>query len=137
MFQTEEMETSQGKGTTLGEKNPTKQPSPVRIETVREIVVPLKKKKSQIKKLGKEQKKLQNLMKQLKQKITALKRWKISRRTLKIVNAAIQTELHDTRAMKTQTKPILIQNNKEQHAMQTSHIPFHDKGTQTMGNSVL
>jgi len=68
-------------------------------------------------------------VKQLRQKIRALKRGKISRRTPKIVNVAVQTEIHDTRATKTQTEPILIQNDKEQHAVQTSHIPFHDKGT--------
>lgn len=52
MLQTEDMETNQGKGTTLEEKNPMEQPSPERIETVREIVVLReKKKKSQIKKL--------------------------------------------------------------------------------------
>jgi len=41
------------------------------------------------------------------------KKGEISRRTQKTVNASIQTEFHDTRATKTQTKPILIPNNKE------------------------
>ena len=51
MGQTEEMETSQGKDTALGEQNPIEQLSSVRAEATNEIVVPTKKKKSEIKSL--------------------------------------------------------------------------------------
>lgn len=66
-----------------------------------------------------------------------------------MVNAVIQIEFHDTRATETQTEPILIQNNQEQHAtiteadveaeaahfcntiIQTEAIPSNSVNTQT------
>lgn len=149
MGQTEEVETSQGKDIALGEQNPTKQPSSVRAEAINEIVVLPKKKKSEIKRFQKEQQKLHSLVKRLRQQIRILKRRKIASRTLKMVNAVIQTEFHDTRAMETQIEPMLIQNDKEQHAtiikvaaqtetahfcntiVQTKAIPSNSVDTQT------
>ena len=60
---------------------------------------------------------LQKLVKQLRQRIRVLKKGKVSKRTLKTKNAAIQMEPHNTRAMETQTEPIFIQDNKEQQAL--------------------
>jgi len=48
-----------------------------------------------------------------------IKKGKISSRTLEKVNAAIQIEFHDIRVTQTQTEPIFIQMDKEQHAIVT------------------
>lgn len=128
--QTEEIETSPGKDTALGEQNPNEQPSSVRAKTISEIVVPPRKKKSEIKRLRKEQQKLQKLVKRLIQNIRTLKRGKISSKTLKMMNASIQTEFHDKRVTGTQNEPIFIQIDKEQHATitevatQTKNVHF-------------
>jgi len=58
--------------------------------------------------MRKEQQKLQNLVKQLRLKIRALKMGKISRKSPKTMDATIQTEPHDTKEMKTQTEPMRI-----------------------------
>jgi len=63
--QMEEIETTQGKDTILGEQSLGEQPSSLRIEMVNETVVPPKKKKRKIERFRKEQQRLQKLFKRL------------------------------------------------------------------------
>ena len=62
------------------------------------------------------------LVKYIRHKIRVLKRGEISKRTLKTGDATIQMELHNTRAMETESEPIFIQDSKEHQAVVTDVV---------------
>ena len=72
------------------------------------------KKTDEIKKLRKEQQRLFNVIKQLRQQIRVLKMGKNSKGTSGAKHATTQAKPHKEKTKRTQVKPI-IQNRKEQH----------------------
>ena len=70
-------------------------------------------------------------MKRLKRKIRKLSVGKVPDKTPETINAVVQTELHETKATRTQTEPILTKIVRERHAIfaeattQTKSIPSH------------